>query len=252
MARTEKHKSGFTLIELLIVIAVTAMLISVLLPALASARQEAKSAVCKSRLRQMSLAANSYNNTYDGYFPLAYDFKKTDSGFLHINWDFIIKNSTTTKPGLLWMGESEPEIQQCPAFRGNSNTPSDSYTGYNYNTSYIGRGANETVSRPAKIEEISRPYRCAVFGDGEFSGGANKFMRSPEPSRFDKSFSGRNAGTQGYRHNGKTNIAWADGHVNSQKKCFAENSNATRSDIENLAEGTGFLSSDNSAYSLKP
>ncbi|AQQ08931.1 type II secretion system protein G [Sedimentisphaera cyanobacteriorum] len=242
---------GFTLIELLTVTAVIGMLIALLLPALNKARQEAKSSVCRNKLRQMSLAASAYNNTYDGYFPPAYDFKKTDSGFLNINWDFIIENSTKIKPGLLWMGESQPEIQQCPSFKGNSNTPSDIYTGYNYNTSYIGRGANETISRPAKIEEISRPYRCAVFGDGEFSGGANKFMRSPEPSRFDKSFSGRNAGTQGFRHNGKTSIVWADGHASSQRKCFAERSDASRSDIENIAEGTGFLSADNSAYSLK-
>ena len=56
-------------------------------------------------------------------------------------------------PGLLWAGSGgvSGEIQQCPEFEGKSNFPGDPFTGYNYNTSYIGRGAAELEKTPARL-----------------------------------------------------------------------------------------------------
>jgi prepilin-type N-terminal cleavage/methylation domain-containing protein/prepilin-type processing-associated H-X9-DG protein len=55
---------GFTLIELLVVIAIIAVLIAVLLPALARARENARTTICSSSLRQ----ANIYLAFYSGDF----------------------------------------------------------------------------------------------------------------------------------------------------------------------------------------
>ena len=49
---------------------------------------------------------------------------------------------------------------------------------------------------------------AAIFGDGEYKGGANKFMRAPFDSPGDDSFNGRYAGTQGFRHLTTTNVAF--------------------------------------------
>ena len=57
----------FTLVELLIVIAIIGILASLLLPSMEKARYEAKNAVCKSNLRQISVANTLYageNNSY--------------------------------------------------------------------------------------------------------------------------------------------------------------------------------------------
>lgn len=61
--------AGFTLVELLAVIAITALLIGVLLPALVGARRSAEDVKCKSNIRQISLALHNYALENKGKFP---------------------------------------------------------------------------------------------------------------------------------------------------------------------------------------
>jgi prepilin-type N-terminal cleavage/methylation domain-containing protein/prepilin-type processing-associated H-X9-DG protein len=61
--------AGFTLVELLVVIGIIAVLISMLLPALNKAREQARAAKCLSNLRQLSIALVGYCNNNKGSFP---------------------------------------------------------------------------------------------------------------------------------------------------------------------------------------
>lgn len=64
-------RSGFTLIELLIVMAVIALLLAVLLPALRRARVITRRLVCQSHLRQIALAWHVYlDNNDDRFYQL--------------------------------------------------------------------------------------------------------------------------------------------------------------------------------------
>jgi prepilin-type N-terminal cleavage/methylation domain-containing protein/prepilin-type processing-associated H-X9-DG protein len=252
--KTEKNKKGFTLVELLVVISIIAMLLAVLIPSLCAVREQAKRLICLSRIRQLVLACYVYAQNNDNYFPpalLAYKFE--DSYFTISHWDFIAikdwsRNQVIIKPGILWQDQTIEQVQQCPSYKGDDNAFGSKFTGYNYNTTYIGHGFGEPVERPAKVTDVKRPSECALFGDGGFDGGANKFMRAPflPPQGGDVSWI--YAGTQAYRHRKKTNTAFCDGSAVSTGKCFKNTEPGIK---EKVAAGTGFLSPDNSAYDLE-
>jgi type II secretory pathway pseudopilin PulG len=65
--------TGFTLVELVVVIAMTAVLTSLLLPALSSAKEKARRAVCKNNLEQLYLVCAGYANDNADVLPSAAD-----------------------------------------------------------------------------------------------------------------------------------------------------------------------------------
>jgi prepilin-type N-terminal cleavage/methylation domain-containing protein len=64
-----RRENGFTLIELLVVIAIIAILVAMLLPALARAKDKARKTVCLSNLRQIAYAYHLYNLDNNNHLP---------------------------------------------------------------------------------------------------------------------------------------------------------------------------------------
>lgn len=257
------RRASFTLIELVVVMAVITVLLGILLPAMGRARRAGRSVVCLSRLRQMVIAANVYVSNNDGYYPLAghMDFNDLSSSY---EWDFFKKfeqgRLESVRCGYLWQDSQVSQIQQCPSFKGKANSSGDPFTGYNYNASYIGgftvkvmgelRGMNSSTAA-----ELHRTSNVAIFGDGQFELGANKYMRAPAAGKLDRDFGNwfRYAGTQGYRHLDMTNVAYCDGSVRRVRELYTETKSKERIDRYNKISPVkvGFLSGDNSAYDLQ-
>ena len=160
---------------------------------------------------------------------------------------------------------------QCPAYDGGDNwSGPDQPTGYNYNVTFIaamtpmqgvtGQGSWDLlIEKPAlsdsdgtpggtdiAIAQCRRAGQVALFGEGGYRGGANKFMRSPM-HELEVAY----AGGQAVRHRGRTNVASIDGSVQGRRDSW-------RGELhDQLPQGitafmdhpnNGFLSNDDSAY----
>lgn len=250
-----------TLVELLVVIGIIAVLLGVLIPAAGRAREQARTVNCLANLRQLALAAHGYAIHGDRRYPAAQYSVVSETTLTHYQWDFTFTkpkgsgSGWTVKPGLLWSGSGLSaqgevlRVQQCPSYEATAVLSStDRFTGYNYNTSYIGRGQGEAIPTPARLTDVKRPEECVLFGDGGYAAGPNKYMRAPFPNPADATFHDRWAGTQAFRHLGRTNVVFADQHVATLTD---RHTNTTPEHVGKVAARTGFLSLDNSLYDLE-
>ncbi len=159
---------GFTLIELLVVVSIIALLVSILLPALSKAREQAKKAVCGTQLHQIGLAAYEYAVHYDMYLPLIDEAERLKRGYtsslMHCNRMKMWGNDEDAGelyPRLLdpYLGKL---IEECPLDKGYQEeaypylpSPIDPYLGpfyevygnsYVYNAGITWPGVGSTTS----------------------------------------------------------------------------------------------------------
>src|SRR5436853_7051721 len=64
-----RRRTAFTLVELLIVVGIVALLVAILMPSLARAREQARRVQCASNLRQITLATIMYADRNGGVLP---------------------------------------------------------------------------------------------------------------------------------------------------------------------------------------
>jgi prepilin-type N-terminal cleavage/methylation domain-containing protein/prepilin-type processing-associated H-X9-DG protein len=117
-------RPGFTLIELLVVIAVIAILIALLIAALHASRQRAKTALCASRIKQLTLDLLMYDTDH-GTFPhgFVHSFTPPPGGYPgfasrdYVGWwwfNFLQGYNDTKEPLLHCPSKSlgEPSLQR--------------------------------------------------------------------------------------------------------------------------------------------
>lgn len=65
--------AGFTLVELAVVVAIAGLLSALLLPALSTAKERSRRAVCKGNLRQLMLCCTEFAEDNSGLLPSSFD-----------------------------------------------------------------------------------------------------------------------------------------------------------------------------------
>src|SRR5262245_94947 len=104
--------SAFTLIELLVVIAIIAILAALLLPSLARARSAADSAVCRSNLRQLSIATANYLGQSATYPGSASVWRGLEP-FMGAKYPEV--NTKLTSQGTVYLGPRN-SVYACPGY----------------------------------------------------------------------------------------------------------------------------------------
>lgn len=90
------YVQGFTIIELLLVLAIIALLTSMLVPAVASVRDASRSVVCAGSLRQLGMATFTYMADNNGAFP---DYWDPDNHYNHASYPMRFFHNLS---GLTW------------------------------------------------------------------------------------------------------------------------------------------------------
>lgn len=174
-ARPRSH--AFTLVELMVVISIVGLLVALLMPALASAREGAQLALCMGNQRQMSNAMFTYAEASKGYAPSMYTSSGTWSGQIDkitsLTGTIYLPNNSPnyTMPTVAADTFVERNVWHCPTV-GLSASTMDGNNGRQYNlptytfNTYIGYQYPGGYYRLTHLDRFSQPDRVPWLMDG--------------------------------------------------------------------------------------
>lgn len=233
----ERPKTGsrhaFTLIELLVVIAIIAILAGMLLPALSQAKEKARSVVCKSNMRQISLGMLMYLDDNNDYLPWSGGVDRN----LDPDWVWGGQGDTAPTTPRTWGSLNygfHPESGSVFAYvtgqdRHQRLDPSHTniYKVYRCpSTGQIGRAQRVNFSMNSKIdrnEPLAEGRNTGPKGvkASAVSAPSGKLLLVNEDSKTMRNASFTPGGTAAsgdfITHNGRINMGFIDGHIEAWK-----------------------------------
>jgi type II secretory pathway pseudopilin PulG len=151
-----------------VVVAIIAILASMLLPALRNARRSARDAGCINNLRQLHAAISIYVNDNEGYLPSSSEASFTNYPPWHLAITNYVRAAYRGGAGLA-QGAVVNDVYHCPAWRRNLAQFADASKdsgGYGANANRIPRSDIWQASGPALIDAVPNPAGTIMIHDG--------------------------------------------------------------------------------------
>ena len=247
---------AFTLIELLVVIAIIAILAAILFPVFQSVRENARRTACVSNEKQMGLAMTQYTQDSDERFPQGQyiDANNARIDWGHAIYPYIKNGSASNVSGTTPIYNGKGGVFACPDFPSeevaeygahsylcpvpNANnvnslatslaqvpTPSDQVLIVEKGQANGGLG-NQPVFDASEYDWITYANDCTMASPCLQPNPATKDLTADfdEPATGSPAQNGNPPNPQSpgsfprYRHNGRTNVLFVDGHVKSMAK----------------------------------
>ncbi len=239
-ARSAGNPAGvFTLIELLVVIAIIAILASMLLPVLSKAKGKAEEIVCINNLKQVSLSMTFYVEESDDTCPPlgqstnAWNFKLAATDYIQGDGraTFVKHNTGEFRQETHW------PILQCPSEELFDYAPGWKWTAYSHWYSRSSYHMNQNVMRVPSPPNwfasqpgfssirvgTTAPDTAPMFLDGGITvTNGNQFMCFEDEidnlANFATNlYNGQLYFYHAFRHSGRTNVSFMDGHVQGRR-----------------------------------
>jgi prepilin-type N-terminal cleavage/methylation domain-containing protein/prepilin-type processing-associated H-X9-DG protein len=244
------RKSGFTLLEILVVIAIIALLMAILVPVLDKVRDQARTVICRSKLRHFGLATRMYLDDNDQFFPYpgiwlmepeGWRTRQCHPGFA-LGHCFHNPLYVGEKPtGQLWPYLKSIDVLMCPQFailKKRSLRHEDyafsysmnehlKYISINYLTGYNVDFNESLVYNPAKVVLFTEQNPWTIPGYSKL--GFSKpclntgwfWVNEYSVDAFEvpvRNFATFHNAPSGNLNEGSANMVFVDGHVGSLKR----------------------------------
>lgn len=234
-----QNLSGFTLIEILVVIAIIALLVALLLPALANSKAEAQKIACANNIKQLSLAWQLYADDHDDTLVNNHGINQTI--LQRENWvnnmqDWLTSEGNTNL-ALLRSGKLSPYLGDAT---GVFKCPSDKSIAQN-GPRIRSYSMNSLVGDPGELTNKFNPQLVQFFRSAEIPNPSHIYVFLDEhPGTINDGFFMNRwedyiwGNLPGSYHKEAANLSFADGHIESHRWLLDE----TKPTIQQGAGGT--------------